>query len=130
MIAIDTNILLRYVMKDDSAQARKAAGIIDSCDEDNPAFINAIVLAEFVWVLEKGYRYSKKDICEALERLLNCVEMAFEHTDAALYALRHFREGKVGFSDLLLGRINKLHGCKITKTFDRGAGTKDDFETV
>lgn len=130
MIGIDTNILLRYVVKDDSAQAQKAAALIDSATEDNPVFINSVVLAEFVWVLERGYRYARKQIHATLEGLLIASELVFEDPEAVHHALHHYEQGGPGFSDLLLARINKLHGCKITKTFDVKAGEADDFETV
>jgi predicted nucleic-acid-binding protein len=52
---IDTNILIRYFVRDDPAQFRAAAKFVESdCSEEEPGVVNHVVLAELVWVLERG----------------------------------------------------------------------------
>ena len=61
MIAIDTNILVRYITQDDLRQAEDAEKLLASYNsKPQSIFINNIVLCEFVWVLEKGYNYSQQ----------------------------------------------------------------------
>ncbi len=60
MIGIDTNILIRYVVRDHPEQAEKAKVIMKSTTPQHQGFINSIVLAEFIWVLERRYKYNRK----------------------------------------------------------------------
>jgi len=128
MIGIDTNILIRYVVGDCEEQTHKAATILESCTDDDPGYVNAIVLSEFVWVLERCYKYSRTQISIVLEKLLATRELEFEHASAAWYATHAYGANKAGFVDLFIGRINRLHGCATTKTFDRNASVTSDFE--
>jgi len=59
MIALDTNVLVRYVVQDDPAQSPKATALMESLSEDSPCFISLVVLAEMVWVLQGAYQASK-----------------------------------------------------------------------
>ena len=65
MIGLDTNVLLRYLLQDDAAQAARAARELE---RDERFLIDGIVLCELVWVLEAGYGCSRADIVGALER--------------------------------------------------------------
>ncbi len=63
MIAIDTNVIVRYIVKDDEEQSRIAASFLKRTANKNILIlINNIVLCELVWVLNRGYDYSKLDI--------------------------------------------------------------------
>ncbi len=70
MTAIDTNIFIRYVVRDDENQAKKVDKILNDCSEDSPALINQIVLVEIIWVLKRLYKYPKSDILKILELIL------------------------------------------------------------
>ena len=60
MIAIDTNILVRYITQDDEIQSKAAEDLLSGYNEKPQSiFINNIVLCELIWVLERGYKYSK-----------------------------------------------------------------------
>ena len=131
MLGIDTNILVRYVTQDDPEQAKRAATILErQCTAESPGFVNAVVLAEFVWVLERNYRYTRAQIAPVIEDLLTSADLEVEHAAEAWDALRSYRVEKAGFADLLIGRINAHHGCRTTATFDRKAGRSGDFKTV
>jgi len=57
LIALDTNVWVRYIVQDDEQQAPLAIKIINQCSVDNPVFINEITLCEIVWVLKRAYGY-------------------------------------------------------------------------
>ncbi len=128
MIGLDTNILVRYLVEDDAAQASKAARLIETrCTEDTPGFVNRVVLCELAWVLESAYDYPRATVAATLEILLRPAELKVDAADAAWAALTAYRGGGVDFSDAFIGRLNRDAGCDATATFDKGAARLDDF---
>ena len=122
MRGIDTNILIRFLTRDDEKQAQRAAQIIqEECTEESPGFLTNIVLVELVWTLSRIYGYSRPQIVMALQALLNSRELTFESPDEIRAALEHYEEGQAGFADYLLGAVAKAHGCRDTLTFDKKA---------
>lgn len=115
MNGLDTNVLVRYLVVDDEAQAIKAKRYIES----GPSYVNCIVLSEVVWVLESAYGYDKESIITALERLLSTHEVQVEDADVALAALHDYRRSTAGFADCLTGHRNAAHGCNETGSFDK-----------
>ncbi len=131
MNGLDTNILVRYLIQDDEAQAKTANLYIKKhCTDDSPAFINRIVLCELVWVLESAYKYEKKQIFMVLEKILQTSQFVVEDSGSAWHALADYKKTNVDFSDSLIGAVNKLAGCKKTATFDKQAGKLPDFEFI
>jgi predicted nucleic-acid-binding protein len=131
MIALDTNVLVRFIVQDDRAQAAAATRLIAAeCTSEEPGFVNAIVLSELVWVLERSYGYTRAQIAPVLEGLLTSADLDFEHAACAWDSLQAYRTTNTGFVDLFIGRINQAHGCTKTKTFDRKATRSADFEEV
>ena len=116
MIGLDTNVLVRYLVRDDSAQAARADRELE---QDARFFIDSIVLCELVWVLEAGYGFSRPRIVDALERILAAAPFEIESRDLALAALEDFRRSPADFSDCLIGRRNRAAGATETVTFDR-----------
>lgn len=116
MTGLDTNVLLRYLLRDDLAQAGRADHEIE---RDERFLIDGIVLCEMVWVLEIGYGFSRGDVAAALERILATAQFEIEAKDLALAALDDFRGSTADFSDCLIGRRNRAAGAQETVTFDR-----------
>ncbi len=120
MIGLDTNVVVRYLVKDDPRQAEKAATFIQKQSRRNDVlFLNHIVLCELVWVLESAYGYEKGVILDVLEKLLITKQFRIERKDDVWAALAEFRVGQGDFSDYLLGRQNHSQGCEHTVTFDK-----------
>ena len=136
MIAIDTNILLRYLLADDKVQTTKAAKLING---SIPVLITDIVLVETIWTLKgKKYRLSKTEIIEVMHSLFAEPNIVFEDGQTVWQALNDYRQAKpVGvsgnrreadFPDALI--VNKAKYCAAMKgevlgtvyTFDRAAG--------
>ena len=131
MIAIDTNVLLRVLLSDDRAQAGRARQLLSAqASPARPAFVNRIVLCEAVWTLVTGYRYSREQVCEALELLLAAPALRLEDHAAVEEALAVFGHGRLGFTDALIGVLNRRAGCTTTYTSDRRAAASADFSAV
>ena len=122
MKGIDTNILVRYFVNDDTAQTRLAQMYIDTlCEREHNVFISAVVLCELVWVLRRVYGYDKRTIADALEKILNTEQFVFDYYDAFLSAIESYQSINIDFADLLIANINRFHGCESTVTFDKDA---------
>ena len=70
MRALDTNVLVRYLVNDDPAQAAVADRVLDDCRRKRePVFLSILVLCETVWVLASSFGQSKSEIVAVLERI-------------------------------------------------------------
>ena len=122
MIAVDTNVLVRYITNDDKEQALLATTLLDSyIGKEKSIFINNIVLCELVWVLVRGYKYQKEDIIKTLKLLLSSVEFEFENHELAFLAVIEYEKAEADFSDILIGLLNHYRNCKVTYSFDKKA---------
>lgn len=129
MIGIDTNILLRLVLEDDEEQVTIArSAMVKAASEGRLCFINHIVLVEFVWVLESGFRKSRADIAFTLQTILDSEGFIVENREAVEKALLYFKEGAYDFPDALIAVDNRSQGCSTTLTFDRKAARLPEFQ--
>jgi predicted nucleic-acid-binding protein len=131
MIGLDTNLLIRYLTQDDASQYTKVKRLIEEAVErDERLLINCAVLCEVTWVLDTAYEYSRADIADALERILETAQFDIERAHEARQALGDFRSTKAGFADALIGRVNRALGAKQTFTFDRDLKALDTFAVL
>jgi predicted nucleic-acid-binding protein len=121
MIGLDTNVVVRYVTRDDPAQTATAAKAMDSLSADSPGFLSLIVIVELVWVLETAYHFKKSQIEQVLEILLRSKELVIERAEIVAQALRKFSAGRADFADCLIERAGHAAECQYTVTFDRNA---------
>jgi predicted nucleic-acid-binding protein len=120
MKGLDTNVLVRYLVKDDEKQAERASAFIRKiASSGESCFINHIVLCELVWVLESAYGFPKKEIADVLDKILITKQFEIESKDIIRQAILDYRHGKGDLADYLIGRINHASGCDATITFDR-----------
>ena len=131
MKGLDTNVLLRYLVRDDPAQTALADRFIETeCTLETPGFVQHIVLCELAWVLTSGYGYSRHDSLMALEHMLRIAQFQVESPQIIRQALADSRKGRADFSDYLLARVGKAHGCEYTATFDKKAGSHEIFRLL
>jgi len=131
VIAIDTNVLVRYIVQDHPAQAQAAARLIEGrCTAESPGFVGIPVLLELVWVLAGAYRYEKPIVASVVRQILRTAEFLVEDRDAAWSALREFETGGADFADCLIAHRNHARGCAHTFTFNRRAARGRHFEPV
>jgi predicted nucleic-acid-binding protein len=116
MRAVDTNVLVRLITRDDSGQAASAESFIE-----NGAWVSVIVLAEAAWVLAGVYELSAKDVARAIEMLLHHRDLVLQEPEAVAGALELFRaKPALGFSDCLILQLARKAGHLPLGTFDRG----------
>ena len=127
MTGVDTNVLVRYIVRDEPTQAARAARELERGER---FLVGSIVLCELVWVLEAGYGFPRRDIVATLEKVLATAQFEIEGKDMALAALDDFRRSMADFSDCLLGRRNQAAGAAETVTFDRGLKGLEGFRLL
>jgi predicted nucleic-acid-binding protein len=128
VIGVDTNILVRYLTKDDEQQWQKAVEIIEGGEQ---CFIANIVLCELVWVLRgKPYEFSRAEIGKTIEMMLQCPVFELENSSLVYQALHRFQQEKADFSDYLIGAIAQQLGCSKTVTFDRKLADNKGFKLL
>lgn len=119
MSGLDTNVIVRFLVKDDEAQAKKASACIHGMAASGEScFISSLVLCELVWVLESAYGYAKGEITDVLEKLLVTKQFEIEGKDVVRQAIHDYKDGNGDIADYLIGRINRDRGCDVTYTFD------------
>jgi predicted nucleic-acid-binding protein len=117
VIGLDTNVLVRYLTKDDEVQWKRAVEIINNAES---CFISNIVLCEIVWVLRgKPYKYPQSEILKIIELLLQSSKLEFVNRTVIYQALKLNKLGKADFADYLIGAVNHFHECSTTVTFDQ-----------
>lgn len=127
MMALDTNVLVRYIVQDDKEQAHKASALIELLSSDNQAFISCIVLCEVNWVLRSAYKISKQECAAVLKRILSVSVFDVERLACCMKALRRYEKENADFSDYLIYEIAKDEGYDSVVTFDRNAQKSDGF---
>ncbi len=115
MHAIDTNVLVRLIARDNTRQVNAAESFVTK-----GAWVSLLVLAETVWVLDAVYEIGHAEIALAVEMLLAHKDLTIEDPDVVLAALGQFRrKPKLGFSDCLVLEIARKAGHTPLGTFDR-----------
>ena len=131
MIGLDTNVLLRFLIKDDEVQGQKASRAIrQAAAGAEPVFISLVVLCEAVWVLESAYGYRKAQLAQIVGELLATGGFEVEQRDVVREALDDYGSSNADFSDCLVGRVNVFHGCRQSLTFDRSLKALDAFRVL
>ena len=122
MIGLDTNVLVRLLVRDDEEQFERARKLIRrEVQRDVPVRISLLVLLETEWVLRSRYKLSKAEILGAFSDLLSAVDMSFEDEPSIEEALFVWKDSPAQFADCLIGARHRALGCTATATFDQGA---------
>jgi predicted nucleic-acid-binding protein len=120
MRAIDTNVLVRLLVRDDPVQVGVAEEFVSK-----GAWLSHLVLAETVWVLDSVHERSATQIATALDMLLNHQELTLQEPDVVRAAMERFRaKPSIDFSDCLLLEIARKAGHLPLGTFDRRLGAQ------
>jgi predicted nucleic-acid-binding protein len=126
MRAVDTNVLVRLVTRDDARQAASADAFIAK-----GAWVSLLALTEAVWVLAAVYQRKASGLATAVEMLLNHEHLVLQDADAVAAALDLFRERpSLGFSDCLMLQVARKAGHLPLGTFDRGLGKMEGAQKV
>ena len=115
MRAIDTNVLVRLITRDDAGQARQSDHFVEK-----GAWVSTLALAEAVWVLGSVYGLDAAGLATAVEMLLSHKNLTLQDADVVGAALDLFRSRPaVGFSDCLMLQLARRAGHLPLGTFDR-----------
>ena len=115
MRAVDTNVLVRLITRDDAAQVAAAEAFVAP-----GAWVPHLALAEATWVLAAVYDCDRNAIARAVEMLLNHQHLTLQDADAVTAAVRQLRgRSAVSFSDCLLVEVARKAGHSPLGTFDR-----------
>ena len=115
MRAVDTNVLVRLIARDDSRQTASAESFVEK-----GAWVPVLALAEATWVLATVYQLSPMDLARAIEMLLSHQDLVLQDAETVAGALEQFRaKPALGFSDCLILQLARKAGHLPLGTFDR-----------
>jgi predicted nucleic-acid-binding protein len=131
MIALDTNVLVRYLAQDDPVQSPRATDLIEQrLTEEEPGFISVVAMAEIAWVLDRAYGLADRDIAAAIEAILQAELLVVESEQEVFTAMTALKDRRGSFADALIGALGAKAGCSRTLTFDRRAQRLSGFELL
>ena len=130
MIALDTNVLIRYLTRDNPEQAEAARALLQGLTTDNPGFICREVVIEVVWVLERAHRFTREQIANVVVELVATDTLVIEDDNDVAQAAAVYREGSADFSDLMILAAANRVGAQPLYTFDRRFARLDGTELV
>jgi predicted nucleic-acid-binding protein len=128
VIALDTNVLVRFLVDDDKAQSATAATLVRRAIAKNESlFLADIVVCETVWVLSSAYRVARGEIGDVLGQLLAATHLLFRDVDVLLRAREAFVRGRADFADYVIREGALAAGCDEVATFDRSLLREQGF---
>jgi predicted nucleic-acid-binding protein len=119
MLGVDTNVLVRYLTRNDKSQYEKSRRLIDrELAKGEPVLVSLLVLLETEWVLRSRYNLAKEDIVTAFSALLDTADLAIEDEPSVENAVYSWKDSAADFADCLIEARNRRLGCRTTATFD------------
>ena len=120
MIALDTNVLVRFLVEDDAEQSLQARTMIERAIAGNrPLFVSEVVVCEVVWVLGTSYEVGREEIAGVVKQLLRARHLTLSNGERLARALSAFDSGRGDFADYLIRETAREAGCESVATFDR-----------
>jgi predicted nucleic-acid-binding protein len=129
VIALDTNVLVRFLVEDDRRQSAAAAALFERVAATRDTlFVSHIVVCEMVWVLAGSYEIPKPVIVETVRELLRARHLTFPAPDQLARAVDAFENGKGDLADYLTREHARAAECTAIATFDRALQRESGFE--
>ncbi len=126
MAALDTNVLVRYLVQDDNKQLRSAQKLIRAAlAAGETLFVPITVALELEWVLRSNFKFSKDQVTYTLASLLSASELSFESESAFEIALALYKKSNADFSDCMHIALAHAANERPLWTFDRAASKID-----
>ncbi len=126
MRAVDTNVLVRLIARDDAKQASAADTFVQ-----RGAWVSHLAVAEATWVLASVYDCDANAIATAVEMLLSHEHLTIQDSDVVAAAVAQFRRRpRIGFSDCLMVEVARKAGHLPLGTFDRDLGKVDGAQRL
>ena len=131
MKALDTNILVRFLVKDDAGQAQQVYSLFKQAEnQQQRLFVPMLVVLETIWVLQAVYEVDDPDILAALNDLLMMPVLLFEATPVLHAFIGAARESNFDLADLLIAHAARGLNSETVLTFDKKAGKYGGFELI
>jgi len=121
LIALDTNVLVRFLVNDEPRQSAAARALLAQLTADRPGLVCREVAVELSWVLDRAYGFSRDRIATVLEELVGTEELRFEAADDVIRSADGYRRGGACFSDRMIVAASRRSGADTLYTFDRRA---------
>ena len=131
MIGVDTNILLRFALRDDAAQSPVASDFLEDAGRlDEPALLCPVALVEFVWTLMRRHRFAKPRVIEILDALTDSGRVVYSDDPLIRDCVDKWRSGEADLPDYLIAALNLQAGARTTLTFDQTAAQEPGFSLL
>jgi predicted nucleic-acid-binding protein len=131
MKAVDTNVLVRFLVNDDPAQANAVRELFATAERQREAYwVPVLVVMEAIWVLQSAYGVDRSELIATLNDLLLLPVLEFEDRAAVQHMLAGAVENAGDLPDLLIAETARLAGCESTLTFDKKAARAAGFELI
>lgn len=122
MKALDTNVLVRFLVQDDEQQTRVVNALLSDAETRKEVlFVSNVVVMEIIWVLKSAYGASRDDILLALNELLSMSVLEFQDQPAVRDFVTSAQGNTYDLADLLIAQVGQIKGCDTTLTFDKKA---------
>ena len=126
MRAVDTNVVVRLLTRDDPRQTARAEAFVA-----NGAWVSHVVLVEVIWILDSVFELAHKQLATAVDMLLNHRTLVLQDPEVIAAALARFRHRpKLGFSDCMVLESARKAGHIPLATFDKELSKLDDVERL
>ncbi len=126
MRAVDTNLLVRLITRDDPRQTASAQAFVQA-----GAWVSILALAETIWVLESSYGFGAAELATSVAMLLNHESLVVQDSDVVAAALAIFRlRPALEFSDCLILELARKAGHLPLGTFDRRLGRMEGTQKL
>ena len=131
MKALDTNILVRFLVQDDDKQCASVNRLLEAAEQESEVlFIPLLVVLELIWVLQSVYQVERREILKAIDSLLQLPVLKFEKQPVLRDFIRQAEQSNGGLADLLIGETSLASGCEAVLTFDKGAAKNQMFQAL
>jgi predicted nucleic-acid-binding protein len=122
VVAFDTNVVVRLLVRDDAVQAKKAEQAFVRHARGDGVFLPLVVVVETAWVLAYTYELTRKAIHEHLLSLTRTRGVIVDEADVVQEALDAYTTGAADFADYVILAATRRAGCRTLLTFDRRLG--------
>lgn len=131
MIFLDTNIFLRYFLKENELVFRRLEKLFSEIISGNIIGVaNAMIIVEVVWVLSRSYKWNKEKICDNIEFILITPNIRFKDKAILVNAVNVYKEKNIGFIDAYNYSYMQYYGVNKIYTFDRDFDELQDVKRL
>jgi len=131
VIALDTNVIVRFLVRDDLKQAEAVYRRFKQAETVRERlFVPLAVILETIWVLESAYDKSRDEVLDSLQDMRQMPVFKFEHEDVIERLLTDGRNCKADLSDILIAHSARAGGCDAGITFDKNAAKLPFFRLL